>query len=163
DVTPTPLPVGQIVSHTYPTSYTDGIRVPVEFHYTSGGGNDSMSYHFSGAYDFTTLLATASPFPPNVNLRHTHPTTFRANDGLRVQGFFWTGDYNDVDLNISNIAVVISGNAIPCGNGIVEGGEQCDEGADNGTEGSCCLQDCTLRPQGSVCRPLQDSQCDLEE
>ena len=32
----------------------------------------------------------------------------------------------------------------PCGNGVVEPGEQCDLGSGNGAPGSCCLGSCTF-------------------
>ncbi len=40
----------------------------------------------------------------------------------------------------------------PCGNGVVEPGEQCDLGVDNGAPGSCCLGSCQLASAGTVCR-----------
>src|SRR5690606_267734 len=41
-----------------------------------------------------------------------------------------------------------------CGNGTTEPGkgEECDEGAANGTPGSCCAANCTLRTAGEQCR-----------
>jgi cysteine-rich repeat protein len=38
-----------------------------------------------------------------------------------------------------------------CGNGVVESGEQCDDGAANGTSSSCCAANCTLQPAGQAC------------
>lgn len=49
-----------------------------------------------------------------------------------------------------------------CGDGIVDGGEQCDFGLSNGASTSCCALDCTFRPSGSVCRPI-GGPCDLPE
>ena len=43
-----------------------------------------------------------------------------------------------------------SGN--PCGNGVVDPGEQCDLGAQNGAPGSCCLGNCTFVAANTVCR-----------
>lgn len=40
----------------------------------------------------------------------------------------------------------------PCGDGVVGGGEACDDGAANGTAGSCCTTDCTARVDGYACR-----------
>jgi cysteine-rich repeat protein len=40
-----------------------------------------------------------------------------------------------------------------CGNGIVEANEQCDDGAKNGTSGSCCTVACVLAPTGTECGP----------
>jgi len=36
-----------------------------------------------------------------------------------------------------------------CGNGVVESGEQCDDG--NGVSGDCCSGACAIEPDGSVC------------
>ncbi|HYB98708.1 MAG TPA: hypothetical protein VEC57_06185 [Candidatus Limnocylindrales bacterium] len=38
-----------------------------------------------------------------------------------------------------------------CGNGYDDDGEQCDDGAANGTPGSTCTADCTVRPPLGVC------------
>src|SRR5205823_4085946 len=39
-----------------------------------------------------------------------------------------------------------------CGNGAIEGTEQCDEGAANGTSTSCCSASCTFIASGTTCR-----------
>src|SRR5205814_7874771 len=49
-----------------------------------------------------------------------------------------------------------------CGNGTVEGSEQCDEGANNGTSGSCCNIDCAFTAAGTECRAAADA-CDVAE
>ncbi|HZR79474.1 MAG TPA: hypothetical protein VFD92_00130 [Candidatus Binatia bacterium] len=51
-----------------------------------------------------------------------------------------------------------------CGNGTVESaaGEQCDQGAANGTSTSCCTSQCDFRGAGQVCRP-QNGACDVQE
>jgi hypothetical protein len=49
-----------------------------------------------------------------------------------------------------------------CGNGILEGTEQCDEGAANGTPGSCCSATCTFVSAGTVCRSAAGA-CDAAE
>jgi cysteine-rich repeat protein len=38
-----------------------------------------------------------------------------------------------------------------CGNGVVDSGEQCDDGAANGMPGSCCSLACLFVPQGTSC------------
>lgn len=72
-----------------------------------------------------------------------------------------------------------------CGNGIVEGDEQCDPGTrGNGTanaccdpatcrlragaqcdpaSSTCCAPTCAFAPQGQVCRPALAGGCDVEE
>ena len=51
-----------------------------------------------------------------------------------------------------------------CGNGTVDAaqGEQCDQGANNGSASSCCTSSCQLRPNGEVCRS-QAGVCDVQE
>ncbi len=41
--------------------------------------------------------------------------------------------------------------AIPCGNGVLDTGEECDAGAANGTASSCCTAACRLAPWGTPC------------
>jgi len=42
------------------------------------------------------------------------------------------------------------GSRSPCGNGIVDAGEECDDGK-LGRNGDCCALGCTLRPDGASC------------
>ncbi|MBX3025714.1 hypothetical protein KF840_12475 [bacterium] len=50
-----------------------------------------------------------------------------------------------------------------CGDGVVDNPEQCDQGAANGTQGSCCTSSCTFRSAGEICRPGAGAPCDLSE
>lgn len=47
-----------------------------------------------------------------------------------------------------------------CGNGILEAGEDCDDG--NGVNGDCCTSSCTIEPAATVCRPAANI-CDVDE
>ena len=58
-------------------------------------------------------------------------------------------------LTVTSLAV--------CGNSVVEGSEQCDEGAANGTAGSCCSATCTFESQATVCRAGSGDLCDPAE
>src|SRR5262249_45013077 len=49
-----------------------------------------------------------------------------------------------------------------CGNGTVEGAEQCDLGAANGAPGSCCTASCTFATTATICRPAAGA-CDVAE
>jgi hypothetical protein len=49
-----------------------------------------------------------------------------------------------------------------CGDGILDGGEACDAGTDNGTAASCCAADCSFEPASKVCRPAATF-CDVDE
>lgn len=49
-----------------------------------------------------------------------------------------------------------------CGDGIVDSGEDCDVGGNNGATGFCCAIDCTFKSADSVCRPA-NGPCDVAE
>ena len=49
-----------------------------------------------------------------------------------------------------------------CGNGNVQGSEQCDLGAANGAPGSCCSATCTFVSAGIECRAATGT-CDIAE
>jgi hypothetical protein len=44
----------------------------------------------------------------------------------------------------------LRGSRSPCGNSVVDAGEQCDDG-NLGRNGDCCALDCTIRPDGASC------------
>ncbi len=49
-----------------------------------------------------------------------------------------------------------------CGDGILDGGEECDLGINNGASTACCTGVCTLKPASTVCRPA-NGLCDVAE
>src|SRR5947208_5777628 len=49
-----------------------------------------------------------------------------------------------------------------CGNGIVDAGEDCDQGASNGTAGSCCSASCRFVTSRTICRAAANA-CDVAE
>src|SRR5262249_23635442 len=49
-----------------------------------------------------------------------------------------------------------------CGNSVVGSGEACDQGAANGTEGSCCSATCQFVSSGTTCRAAAGV-CDTAE
>ena len=69
-------------------------------------------------------------------------------------------------IGIMLLAVVPAGAqvSLPCGDGVVDTllGEQCDQGALNGSPESCCSATCQLVSAGTVCRAAVDA-CDLAE
>src|SRR5207245_5297325 len=52
--------------------------------------------------------------------------------------------------------------ANPCGNGVLDSGEDCDLGVNNGQAGFCCKNNCTFQPSPNVCRNAVN-ECDLAE
>src|SRR5438034_2037931 len=49
-----------------------------------------------------------------------------------------------------------------CGNGTLDPGEDCDQGASNGTAGSCCSASCRFVTSGTICRAAAN-ECDVAE
>ena len=54
------------------------------------------------------------------------------------------------------------GSKSPCGNGVVDPDEQCDDGPANGTPGACCAVGCTLQPARTPCADDGDL-CTVDE
>ena len=76
---------------------------------------------------------------------------------------------NDSALTVKSVAddgstldqfVIAKGTV--CGNGLIEVGEQCDQGAANGTSGSCCTSGCQFVSVGTSCRTAAGV-CDVVE
>jgi hypothetical protein len=59
----------------------------------------------------------------------------------------WESDGED-GSGVGVYARYLSG---PCGNALIEAGEQCDDGSANGTSDSCCDTNCTFRIDGTAC------------
>ena len=49
-----------------------------------------------------------------------------------------------------------------CGDGVVDGGEECDQGGQNGSSTSCCTTLCEFRAVNTTCRPAPGG-CDIAE
>jgi hypothetical protein len=67
-------------------------------------------------------------------------------------------------IGILILALATPASALVCGDAILDDllGEACDDGALNGTPGSCCTAGCQFEPATTVCRPAVDA-CDVEE
>ena len=76
---------------------------------------------------------------------------FQSAGGAAATPYPVTFNGKVLDDNIPNAGWSVA--PLPaCGNGIIEGGEQCDEGTANGTSTSCCTNSCTLVTGGTTCR-----------
>jgi hypothetical protein len=124
----------------------------------------------------TEIFVSASDF----HLRTTPPISPAIDKGLITyvdDGFDWVpsvanarpaapvGDFEGTprpqDGNLNPLPTATSENdagydevpaAAVCGDGTVEGTEQCDQGAaTNGTLGSCCSATCTFKPSNTAC------------
>ncbi len=101
----------------------------------SPASGDQAAIRMGGTSD--DPVETAGDYPGN-------PARVRADDGHMV------------DITLVSL----------CGNGVIDGSvgyaEACDDGAANGTAGSCCNTDCTLRAAGTSCRAAAGA-CDNAE
>lgn len=73
-----------------------------------------------------------------------------------------TATVTDAQARMAGAAITLIVSAPPamCGNSIVEGGEQCDDG--NTAAGDCCSMTCLFEAAATVCRAAAGA-CDLEE
>ena len=101
----------------------------------SPGAGDEAAVRMGGTSDDAT--ETAADYPGN-------PARVQGNDG------------HFVTVTLTSL----------CGNGVVDSGpsytEPCDQGAANGTPGSCCTSTCQLKSAGMLCRGAADA-CDNPE
>jgi len=100
-----------------------------------------------GASDI--LVGVAGPL---VRLSHRNKVfgVFYAPNGQLHfgHGGFYTGQFIARDLH-SDFGDTFT--LEDCGNGVVDTGEQCDDGAGNGLPGHCCSQTCDFQPVGTPC------------
>ncbi len=76
----------------------------------------------------------------------------------------WRLDFTATDDHVTpgETEVSLTVNVIqPCGNGIVSGDEQCDDG--NTVDGDCCSSSCQIEEAGTVCREAVNGVCDSAE
>lgn len=69
--------------------------------------------------------------------------------------------YDNVMVADMEIPITLPSAAV-CGNGVLETGESCDQGASNGTFGSCCSSSCQIEPAATACR-ASAGDCDVAE
>jgi hypothetical protein len=139
----------------------------------TGGVSNSGTIQLHGGAD-------ACPEADTLLIRSTSPGTQRAWSG--------SGTFDIQDVNVRDqggTAAIVAVSSTPpapppsannganwtiigactesvCGNGTVEGTEQCDAGVANGTTGSCCSLTCAFQAAATQCRAPADV-CDAAE
>jgi hypothetical protein len=82
-------------------------------------------------------------------------TKAEARDGCAT-----VGDAGPIGAKVDAfVADVLSEIEQPCGNGSPDGGEQCDDGAANGTPDSCCTLNCQFAPASTPCTDTDGDLC----
>ncbi|MBX3025689.1 hypothetical protein KF840_12350 [bacterium] len=140
-------------------------RLVIQWHITAGCCAANPP-----AADFITFEAILYEGSGKILVQYLDATTTNsyshgasATVGIRDVG----GQSNGRNLQWSlNSNVINDGTTVlfepNCGNGAVDGGEQCDEGVGNGTATSCCTAGCQFRSAGETCRASLGV-CDLTE
>lgn len=152
DESSTPNPVGP------------GALVVYHLNYTNSGTADLHNVRVRQARDAGVAYVDATPAPdPGTDDTWTvgdvaagagGTITVRANvsaalsDGTLLHDQSVVGDDAGHTASASTDTLVVAS----CGDGVVTSPEPCDEGAANGTAGSCCTALCQLRASGETCR-----------
>jgi cysteine-rich repeat protein len=69
--------------------------------------------------------------------------------------------FNAVQATVGAVAIIVNAQQpTPCGDGVLDAGEQCDDG--NLLAGDCCSPFCAIEPAGTSCRSAVDV-CDAPE
>ena len=121
----------------------------VELRYVSG--SNCPSNRKSAGAAIATVTTTTSEFSG----------TFTAPSANTYQ--FWAshiGDSSYQDSVSDCQTIVINSVSAVCGNGVLESGEQCDDG--NTTNGDCCSSTCQYESASTVCRASSGA-CDVAE
>src|SRR3989442_2929419 len=128
-----------------------------ELLYGAIGVETKFNQTFTSGTGYTHLVREQSD--PNAGSPGHHVTIDPEFRTVTATGsYFADGTLGGQRLWAAAIATYTAG----CGNGIVEGGEQCDDGANNGTTGDCCNTDCTFVAAGTQCRAAAGV-CDVAE
>jgi cysteine-rich repeat protein len=97
---------------------------------------------------------------PDVPNADTATVIYTPDPGfLGSDSFAFTVDDGTDTSSAATVTVTVTPT---CGNGSIDGGEQCDAGSANGGVGSCCSAGCTFVDAGTTCRPAA-STCDVAE
>ena len=123
----------------------------------SGQSSSSNCATFGGAPDNDQWTITSLGAGLSCQITVTTTVNSPLADGVLL---FNTADIVDDAAHTAEASAITTVHS-PCGDGVVTG-EECDEGAANGTAGSCCTSTCTFRANGEVCRSPAGA-CDVQE
>jgi hypothetical protein len=146
-----PQDMGEVCFNFYPNPYS-GMDIPFQLGYPNNGflldntpftwgpqvSTSSNTYTQTGTAAYTGYGAGVV-----VNVTTNVVITYQKFCGHGICHYFPV-------YTLTGGTGVVTFNAI-CGNGIIESGEQCDDGAANGTVNSCCTTTCTFQPSGTSC------------
>src|SRR5438132_5590869 len=107
----------------------------------AGNSNGVIGYLFS----LPTGLSSAS-FTVTGKINASAPT-FALQAALTAYDNTHTPASGASDFSKVDLAFYFS----DCGDGVVDSPESCDDGANNGTAGSCCTTTCTFKTNGTAC------------
>ena len=133
--------------HTYPAKIFqirlgDGDAAPVETGVLQLSGGTSPIGEPDGPNDGENVINSPSSLYGEVFLQSA------VFDPVRGYAYFGTDGYPG---KIVKVLVPTSTPEGGCGDGVVEAGEECDDGAANGQAGDCCASDCSFVSAGTQC------------
>jgi cysteine-rich repeat protein len=144
DITVTPIDDAPVAEDIHAATNEDqGVNVVLA---ATDIDNDTLTYSVvvGPAHGTLTGVAPNLTYTPNLHYFGPDTFTFRASDGSLASG-------------VATATVVID-NVITCGDGVVEGNEQCDDG--NTVQSDSCLNNCMLATCGDGQVELEVEQCD---
>jgi hypothetical protein len=133
--------------HTYPAkvfqiSVGSGNSAPVETGVLQLEGGTNPVGEPNGPNDGENVINRPSSLYGEVFLQSA------VFDSARGFAYFGTDGYPGKIVKI--LLPGSTGNGV-CGDGVVQAGEDCDDGPGNGQPGDCCSSDCKFAPQGTRC------------
>ena len=140
----------------------------IELQFLDGSANKVSSYVVphdvpNGRGRIVNIGTAAFAASSGTNLDVTLPagTVMPTNGQVCYHGIANSRQFKCKDIDVCvDVTPVTCGSAAVCGNGVVEDGEECDDG---GTEaGDCCSSTCQIESASTVCRPSVGS-CDVAE
>ncbi len=138
---------GTLFSETWDITQTGTALTQTPSSSGQSGPRTGMIDSTSGAF---TLSDPQSCFPATGPESCTFSGTAAA-DGLTFTGTLNCSAPTLTECGDGPASVTAVRAPTTCGNGLVDTGEQCDDGAANGMPGSCCLLACQFVPQGTPC------------